>query len=242
MTGDTLPPTNRASRIPKIAAAALLVTLAVAAICFLFFTSSGRQLLNDPRLFSADVRRLVADHPVTTPILYILIYVAFAGVALPVWWLQLLGGLGFGMIFGSLWSLMGATISATLTVYLARWIAADFFRDRIESRMEQLRKLDHTLGQNGLLIVMTLRLIHLLPFGLCNYAIGLTRISLMDVFVGTLLGSIPPVVADVAVGAGLRPWRNMPFIAVLATLNVVMLLPLLLRYLRPNWFRKFGVQ
>ncbi len=241
MTSASLPP-SRSSRIPKFAASALLIGLAIAAIYFLLFTPSGRKVLNDPRLFSSDVHTLVARHPLAAPALYILTYIAFAVVALPVWWLQFLGGLGFGFFFGSTWSLLAATISATLTAWLARWIAADFFRDRIEAKMAQLQKLDQTLGQNGLLIVMTLRLIHLLPFGLCNYALGMTRISLMDVFVGTLLGSIPPVVADAAVGAGLRPWRNMPFIAILAALNIVMLLPLLLRYLRPHWFRKFGVQ
>ena len=107
--------------------------------------------------------------------------------------------------------------------------------------MERLRKLDDVLGHNGFLLVMTMRLVHLLPFGLSNYAIGLLKISMTDLVVGTFLGSIPAIALSVGVGAGYRP-SNLRFLTALATINVLLLLPVAARYLRPGWFQKIGVQ
>ncbi len=98
------------------------------------------------------------------------------------------------------------------------------------------------LGHNGFLLVMAVRLIHLMPFGLCNYALALTTISLPDVIFGTILGGIPTVSIYVAVGAGLHPLHNWRFISVIAVLNVLLVIPVALRYLRPSWFQKIGVK
>jgi uncharacterized membrane protein YdjX (TVP38/TMEM64 family) len=69
-----------------------------------------------------------------------------------------------------------------------------------------------------------------------------SKISLRDVVIGTALGSIPAIATYVAAGAGIRPWHDWKFAVGIGTLNVLLLLPLLLRYLRPAWFRKIGVE
>lgn len=228
-------------RVKQLVAATLLLLLLIAA-ALLLLTSTGRLLLSEPHLLRADVQRLVATHRFTAPLLLLAVYVPLAILALPVWWLQILAGLAFGLAMGTLWSLAGATIGALLTVLLTRWLAAEYVARELEPRMDRFRKLNATLGHNGFLVVMTLRLIHLLPFGLCNYAIGISRISLRDLIIGTALGSIPAVATYVAAGAGIRPWHDWKFAVGIGTLNVLLLLPLVLRYLRPGWFRRIGVE
>ncbi len=225
-----------------VAVVVLLGLLAVSAY-LLFNTERGQKILDDPRKLAADVHAIVRHHRFTAPLIFLVVYIVVASLGiLPVWWMQIFAGIGFGLVSGAFWSLVGATVSAALTVRLSRWIAGDWFHSRVESRMERLRKLDRTLGHNGFLVVMTTRLIHLLPFGLCNYALGLIDVSMPDVILGTFLGSIPAVGLYVGMGSGHNPRRDWKFVAVLATLNVLLLLPLAARYLRPQWFRKLGVQ
>lgn len=221
--------------------AGLLILLAVA-LWFLFFTAQGQQLRHDRQALTASARALTQRHPFTAPLLFLGLYLLLGVLALPVWWLQVLAGVGFGLWFGTLWSIIAATIGAVVTVNLSRVIAGEWFHTRVEPRLHRLRKLQETLGHNGFLVVMSARLVHVLPMGLCNYAFGLIRMPMVDVILGTFLGSIPAIAFYVGEGAGYHPWKNARFLAVLASINVVLLLPLLLRYLRPQWFRKIGVE
>ncbi len=90
--------------------------------------------------------------------------------------------------------------------------------------MGRLRWLDQALGHNGLLTVMAVRLTHVVPFGLSNVALGLSRVSAAAVFVGTLVGNVPAVAAYVGVGAGSA--GRWPFAAAVAGLNAALLVPL----------------
>src|SRR5581483_7328982 len=101
---------------------------------------------------------------------FIGIYLVLAVGALPVWPLQAVGGMAFGLWEGGGLSLIASTAGSVISVAISRWIAAEWFHDRIERKMKALPKLDETMGHNGFLVVMTVRLIHTLPFGLCNYA------------------------------------------------------------------------
>ncbi len=222
--------------------ALVLMALLIAALWFLFRTDAGERLRDNPRTFGTETRRFVRHHPVTAPLAYLGTYVTFAVLALPIWWLQLLAGIGFGLYEGTFLSVTGSTLATAVTVAISRWIAADWFHQRIESKLEQLKKLDETLGHNGFLFVMTVRLIPLLPFGLFNYALGLTNISYLDAILGTFLGAMPVVALHVSVGAGYHPWHNWRFDLILTLITLVLLLPLILRYLRPRWFKKIGVE
>ncbi len=220
----------------------LLAALFSVAFYFVFFTPLGQELRVRHALLGKDVRYLAAQHPAAAPIIFIAIYAVLATLALPVWWVPILGGLAFGVWLGTLWSLIGAMLGAAIAFALVRWIAADWFHQRVESKLERLKQIDEALGHNGFLVVIAVRLIHLMPFGLCNYALGLTKISLADVILGTLLGGIPTVSIYVAIGAGLHPLQNWRFITVIAVLNVLMIVPVAARYWRPQWFGRIGVK
>ena len=108
--------------------------------------------------------------------------------------------------------------------------------------MHKLRRLEETLEHNGLLVVMAVRLVHVLPYGLSNYAIGLTTISIPDVLVGNLLGGLPVTLLGVTVGADPELLKHWEFDVILVGVNITLLLPLALRYLKPQWFRKIGIE
>ena len=164
------------------------------------------------------------------------IYIFFAILMLPVWQIQLAAGYGFGLFWGIVWCTAGAMIGGVIALLLSRWLVGDWFRCRYESRIARLHAINEKLGHNGWFVVMGVRLCHILPFGLSNYLFGLTRITALEVFLGTLGGGVPSIGAWVIVGAGrTRQWG--PWL-VLAAINAVMLVPLALRYFKPDWFKK----
>jgi uncharacterized membrane protein YdjX (TVP38/TMEM64 family) len=235
-------PHPRLQLLGKAMTTLLLFALLLAALYFLFETKSGATLCHDPRNFGNDVHRFVHRHKITAPLAYLGLYTIFAVLALPIWWLQILAGIGFGLYEGTFVSLLGSTFATGIAVALSRWIAGDYFHKRIESRMEQLKQLDEKLGHNGFLFVMTVRLIPLLPFGLFNYALGLSNVSFLDSILGTFLGAMPVIALHVSVGAGYHPWDNWKFDLILTSMTTLLLLPLILRYVRPQWFKKIGVE
>src|SRR5438552_618975 len=170
-----------------------LLRLIVLCLLLAAIGAASYALFHDPRAFRHTVRGWVHAHRLAAPAIYIAVYIAIALLALPLWWLQIIAGYTFGLVGGVVWSQLAATIAGPLIVLLSRWLAADWFHRKIESRMERLRAIDEKLGHNGFLVVMAVRLTHVMPFGLSNYALGLTRVSPIDVAVGTLLGGTPSV-------------------------------------------------
>ncbi len=220
----------------------LLGLLAGVAVWFLFFTPAGRAAKDNPRQAAADVRATVHDHPVEAVSIFLVTYVGLALLCLPVWWLQLFAGVAFGLWIGGGVCLIGSATSAAGTAALADWFAGEWFHSRVEGKIAKLRWLDETLGHNGLLVVMTIRLLHLVPFGLSNVALGLSRVTTLEVLVGTLLGNIPAVAVCVGLGTGINLGTNWRFDGAVVATNLFLLIPLALRYWRPAWFRRIGVE
>ena len=89
----------------------------------------------------------------------------------------LAGGVLFGPLYGTLYNLTGATLGATLAFLLARFLAYDWVAQRTGKR---LRQLVEGVEEEGWRFVAFVRLVPLFPFNLLNYALGLTRIPLMQ--------------------------------------------------------------
>lgn len=238
-----MPTANRpAGDVARGVVVVLFGVAAVGAAAALFLTPGGRALLADPRPLAANVWAVVGRHPTPAAAAFLAAYVAVAVLCLPVWWLQMIGGVAFGLWAGGALSLAGSAIGAGVTAGLAEWFAGDWFRRRVEGRQARLRWVDEAMGHNGLLVVMAVRLTHVVPFGVSNVALGLSRVSTRDVLVGTLLGNVPAVAVYVGLGAGYRPLTNWRFDVAVGLANVVLMVPLAIRYLRPAWFRRVGLE
>jgi uncharacterized membrane protein YdjX (TVP38/TMEM64 family) len=229
-------------RLPRLLLFGFLLALIAAAVYVLFVTDLGHRLRDDPRQVGQDFHGLVHRHPIAAPAIFVAAYTVTTICLLPVWWLQILAGIAFGLYFGIAWSLLGAVMGAAASFVISRTLLEDWVHNTFEARHARLREIDEKLGHNGLLVVMASRLMHFLPFGVSNYLFGLTRITLPDVVLGTLLGNVPAITAYVAGGAGLHPWRNWRFILCLSALNVILLVPVVLRYWKPQWFKRIGVE
>ena len=231
-----------AARAARMVVLVLLVAAIGVTVVTLLSSEHGRRLLREPHVVGADFRAWVRTHSLVAPVIFVGAYVVLALLMLPLWWLQVLAGYGFGLIAGVWWCQLGATLAAPAAASISRWIAGEWFAQHVEAKLPRLRAVEEKLGHNGLLVVIAVRVLHGMPFGLINYALGLMHVSIIDVAAGTLIGGVATVTIYVAIGAAptmLADWR---FITILALIHVVILVPIVLRYLQPGWFRRVGIE
>lgn len=99
-------------------------------------------------------------------------------------------------------SLLGALGSSLVNVAFARWVAFDWVQARIPDR---LRKYERWLTERGLVGVIVFRLV---TFTLhpAQLLMGVMRVPLPRLIVGTLIGFAPMVAIDVWFGGELLRW------------------------------------
>jgi uncharacterized membrane protein YdjX (TVP38/TMEM64 family) len=230
------------SNVARVLVLCLLASVLALAVWFLGFTEKGHVMLHHPRQLDQEAKAWVRHHYLIAPLTCVAVYTLLSIAAAPVWPVQVLAGCGFGLLAGIFWCDLAAAVASAATVFVSRFLAADWFHRRIESKLAKLREIDEKMGHNGLLVVIAVRLLHFLPFGICNYALGLTRVSEIDVFVGTLIGALPSVTLYVTIGADPRKLEDWRYSAAIFAANILMFVPLVLRYLKPQWFKRIGIE
>jgi len=140
----------------------------------------------------------VAGLGVLGPIVFVAGYAAAVVAFVPGSLLTLAGGALFGLVEGVIYVFAAAVLGSTASFLLARSIARDAVSRRIEGDA-RFRAIDRAVGEEGRKIVFLLRLSPVFPFNLLNYALGLTRVRLVDYLVASL-GMLPGTILYVYVG------------------------------------------
>ena len=191
----------RAQRLPWAKLA--LGLAAIAALIALGRVAGGRV---------DEFRTWIDGFGVLGPIVFVAAYALGVVAFLPGAALTLAGGAIFGVVKGTAIVFAAAVLGSTLAFLIARYLARGFVEQRIAGNA-QFAAIDRAIGQQGRKIVFLLRLSPVFPFSLGNYALGLTRVSLVDYGVaaagmlpGTLLyvylGSVAGEVASAAASGG----------------------------------------
>ena len=165
------------------------------ALPLIFGLFAGRLLSPWLPEFSARVHAL----GVWAPAAFLGAYVLVVMLMLPAFLLIMVAGAVFGMVEGSILVMVGALIGGTLAFLVARYLA----RERVARRVAKhplMASIDRVIGEDGLKLVFLLRLSPAVPFVLTNYALGVTRVRLLDFVIGTF-GLLPIVVILAAYGS-----------------------------------------
>lgn len=213
---------------PKLLKRIFLLLLLAGAIGVLN-VSGGTRLLDQ-----AYLRHLVASWGVFAPILYILIYTVAPVLFLPGLPITILGGILFGPFWGVVYAITGATSGACASFLVARYAARDLIKQRLVS--PRWKKLDEGVSRHGWKIVAFTRLIPAFPFNLLNYAFGLTAIPFLHYAVVSFICMLPACIAFIVFSSSLpdliRGRLSPAFIVGLTLIVLVMLLPVIYRYVR----------
>ena len=149
----------------------------------------------------------VQDHPLLGPLLLILVYIVCTVCLIPgsvltigAGWAfqQAYNSTGIAILVGSFAVFVGAWTGSVLAFFLGKYV----FREKSEQfaqKYKVTKALDKVIKNEGLKIVLLLRLCPLVPFSYFNYVMGITAVSFFDYAVGGL-GMIPGTVVYVFVG------------------------------------------
>lgn len=131
------------------------------------------------------------------PLIFMFIYVLGTVFFLPGSVLTLAGGALFGPIWGVFYNLTAATIGAILSFLAARYLASDWVAKKSAGRLKQLI---NGVEKEGWHFVAFVRLVPVFPFNLLNYALGLTKIKLLDYSLATYICMLPGAIAYTYLG------------------------------------------
>ena len=129
-------------------------------------------------------------------LVYVVLYAIRPLLLFPATLLTITSGLIFGPWLGTLFTVVGENASANIAFALARWLGR---KTVAKHETGKLRHWDVKLQQNGVVAVLTMRLI-LLPFDAVNFGCGLTSIRQRDYALGTFFGILPALVGFVLLG------------------------------------------
>lgn len=122
--------------------------------------------------------------------LFVLVYVVFAVLFLPVGILAAASALAWGWKLGGTIELCTSTVAAIVPYLLARGPFAAF----IEKRLAKIgTKTPSFANEDGAFVLLLLRIVPVIPYVALNYIAGLARVPLRAFVATTFVGSIPSV-------------------------------------------------
>ncbi len=234
MTSDM--PSSEAKNGLGVGKIAVVLAIGVAVAAFFYF-DLGRflslQALKDNRDY---LLSFTETHSAAAAALFVLIYIAVAGLSLPgAVILTLAGGFLFGFAWGTLFVNLGATTGATLAFLASRYL----LRDWVERKFGKwLGPVQQGFEKNAFSYLMTLRLIPLFPFFVVNLVSGLTRMNVGAYVAATAIGIIPGSFVYAYAGRQLGAINSLKDIASPGVIGAFVLLGLLA--LVPNLYKKWS--
>ncbi len=135
------------------------------------------------------LRHWQAEHPLMLVVLIVLAYVANGASSFPPSMaLALLCGWLFGLWGGLALASFAAALGATLVLLFSRYLLRDAMSGRYQHRLNQLNR---AVEHDGAFYLLSLRLVHVIPFWFINLLLGWTTIRVTTYWWATQLGMLP---------------------------------------------------
>lgn len=137
----------------------------------------------------AELEAFVAERPVRSRLIFILVFLVAAALALPITpALTMTGGLLFGRWPALLMVSCASTAGASLAFVLSRYLLRGWVEQRWGARLGPIQR---GVERDGAFYLLTLRLSPLIPFSLINVGMGLTPMRLRTFWWVSQLGMLP---------------------------------------------------
>lgn len=198
----------------KLKQGIVLLTL----VC-IFATGIGIYVIGE--IDREQIQALLIAAGIWAPIVYIILYTLGTLLILPSTPLNLSGGAIFGIWWGTLWTTVAAVIAAVVAFAFARTVGREWMSRKLAGRWEVM---DAEIRQGGLFYLFAIRLLPIIPYGIVNFAAGLTSMRFQDYFLSTVLGTVPGILPFVMMGAGLQALTSgnvVPFVGALALVGLL---------------------
>lgn len=175
------------------------------------------------------------------PIVYFLLYVCGTVVLAPSPLMSIAAGVAFGW-----WGLPLAEVSAITGAMCSFLLSRYFFGETLEDWLLDrpvFSAAKKAVDTEGWQILLLLRLSPVVPFGLLNYLLGLSKTSITSFLTWTAIGILPGTAVDIYIGvAGANANNSAQFayfiVGLLATAFIVVLISIRAR----SYLREAGVK
>lgn len=168
----------------------------LAAIACLGLTWLGIHLLGQYK--PEQLQTFIRQTGIWGPLCYVGLYAIATLILLPSTPLNISGGVLFGPWFGTIWTSVGAIVAAAIAFIFSRTLGRPVMEKKLAGRWE---KMDTEIRRGGLFYMFAIRLVPIMPYGIVNFAAGLTAIRFRDYLVGTTVGTVPSVLPFVLIGS-----------------------------------------
>ena len=147
-------------------------------------------------------------------------------------WVLLLGFAGpllifAGFVFGKWWGILLALFATSLGATLLYLLAGLFFKELVKEKLgKKFSKFNDFFKKNELFYFIVFRFIGGggIPYGIQNVLPVLFNISSKNYFLGSLIGSGPPMFVSVALGAGIESFidqnEKLSFLALITSQDI----------------------
>lgn len=217
----------------------LAALLAAALLGFVLLGGSRYTSLAYWQHSSAQVAQWYAVNPWSFRLGYFVLYVLACALSFPGAAVLTLAG---AAVLGFWWALLLVSFASTLGATLAMLGARYVLRDLVQRRFARaLADINAGLERDGMLYLLSLRLIPVVPFFAINLAMGLTRVPVRSYYWVSQLGMLPGTVVYVNAGTQLGSLRTLADVASPAlwvAFALLGLFPLLAKWLRDALLRR----
>ncbi|MEM8963459.1 MAG: VTT domain-containing protein [Acidobacteriota bacterium] len=121
------------------------------------------------------------------PIVFILLFIISAAIAIPPSPLVMAGGAVFGIALGTLWNVIGLFLGALIAYIIGRSLGRDFIA---HIAGESLKKAEAVFDQRGFWPLVQARFLPM-PFAFMNYGAALAGVKPVQYLITTILGLLP---------------------------------------------------
>jgi uncharacterized membrane protein YdjX (TVP38/TMEM64 family) len=175
------------------------------------------------------------------PIAYFVLYVVGTIVLAPSPIMSIAAGIAFGW-WGLPLAVAAATAGATASFCLSRYFFSGALEDWLTER-PTFRAVKAAVDEEGWRIQLLLRVSPVVPFGLLNYLLGLTKTSFVRYVACTAVGIIPGSVVDIYIGViGKSAGSTAQFAYLLAGLIATAALVVLITLKARGYLREAGIK
>ena len=200
---------NITSKNLKITIGAIYLTLLFVGLFFLFYFVELKDLTSYEYIRSN--KDIILEYKNNNFILLTVSFFIFSVI-----WVLLLGFAGpillfAGFVFGKWWGILIALIATSVGASLLYLLANLFFKELIKENLgKKFLKFKDLFKKNEFFYFTIFRFIGGggMPYGIQNVLPVLFDISTRNYFLGTLVGSGPPMFVSVALGAGIENFIN----------------------------------
>ncbi|MCH2176006.1 MAG: TVP38/TMEM64 family protein [Lentisphaeria bacterium] len=174
----------------------------------------------------------LADHRFLFIIGFMLIYITFVALSLPMASvLTLLAGALFDLVQGTIIVSISSTVGATSAMLIARYFFRDWVAEKFDDKLQAFHK---GLEKNGKWYLLSLRLAPVFPFFMINLVMGLTKMKTSTYAWVSMLGMFPGTIVYVNAGkqlGSIESTKDLVSPALIGSFIALAILPYIIKFI-----------